>query len=41
MPKAAETINTKQNPPKDPLGHQIRFKTIEKDVGLLCVDFKN
>ena len=29
------------NPPKDPLGHQIRFKTIEKSAGLPCVDFKN
>ena len=32
---------TQQNLPKDPLGHQIRFKTIEKGVGLPCVDFKN
>ena len=31
---------SQQNPPKDPLGHQIRFKTIEKGMGLSCVGFK-
>ena len=32
---------SQQNPPKDPLGHQIRFKTIEKGAGLPCVGLKN
>ena len=32
---------SQQNPPKDPLVHQIRFKTKEEGVGLPCVDFKN
>ena len=33
--------NFKRNPPKDPLGHQIWFKTKEEGVGLPCVSFKN
>ena len=32
---------SQQNPPNDPLRHQIRFKTIEKGMGLPCVGFKN
>ena len=32
-------ISTK--PSQGSLGHQTRFKTIEKGVGLPCVDFKN
>ena len=30
MPKVAEKKKTQQNPPKVPLGHQIRFKTKER-----------
>ena len=42
MPKAAKNKKkSQQNPPKDPLGHHIWFKTIEKGAGLPCVSFKN
>ena len=42
MPKAVENNKkSQQNPPKDPLWHQIRFKTIEKGAGLPCLSFKN
>ena len=39
--KTSGKKKTQQSRPKDPLGHKIRFKTIEKGVGLLCVGFKN
>ena len=40
--KSSRKKKSQQNPPpKDPLGHQIRFKTIENGIGLPCVNFKN
>ena len=33
--------NSQQNPPNDLLRNQIRFKTIERGMGLPCVSFKN
>ena len=33
--------NLNKNPLKDPLGHQIRFKTKEEGTRLPCVCFKN
>ena len=42
MPKAAENKKkSEQNPPKDPLGHQIQLKTIVKGAGLPYISFKN
>ena len=40
MPKAVKKKN-QQKPSKDPLGHQIWFKTKEEGAGLPCVSFKN
>ena len=42
MPKAVENKKKSQpKPPKDPLGHQIWFKTKDEGEGLPCVGFKN
>ena len=42
MPKVVENKkNLNKNPPKDPLGHKIWFKTINKGTGLPIVSFKN
>ena len=37
---AKKKRKTQQNPPKDPLGHQIRFMNKEEGAGLPCVGFK-
>ena len=43
MPKESKKKKkkTQQNPPNDPLGHQIQFKTKEEGAGLPYVSFKN
>ena len=41
MPKVAKNKKSQQNPPKDPLGHQIGFYTKKSGAGLPRVDFKN
>ena len=41
MPKATKNKKkSQQNPPKDPLGHQIWYKTKENGAGLPCAGLK-